>query len=110
MPEEMIEGGQNSRKTNSYGLTTLKAKDKLRQYDFVKLREKDIKVKIADIKKVEESINKMREAAGVRRLQKVEEVTDEKSMKYVDSECDLTPNSMLKECKFTWDIVQSKDQ
>jgi hypothetical protein len=31
-------------------------------------------------------------------------------MKYVDSECDLTPNSMLKECKFTWEIVQSKDQ
>jgi hypothetical protein len=68
MPEKMVEGGRDSRKANSYGLTTLRVKDKLRQYDFVKLREKDVKVKMADIKKLEETINKMREAAGGRRL------------------------------------------
>ena len=75
-PEKMIEGGQNSRKANSYGFMTLKIKDKLRKYDFVKLREKDVKVKMADIKKLEETINKMREAAGGRRLQQVEEVAE----------------------------------
>ena len=31
-------------------------------------------------------------------------------MKYLESQCDLTENSMLKDCKFTWEIVQSKDQ
>jgi hypothetical protein len=37
-------------------------KEKLRKYDFVKLKKKSIKVKGDDIKKVEESINKMRSA------------------------------------------------
>ena len=79
----------------------------MRSYDFTKLRKKEVKVKLADIKKVEASIEKMREAAaaGSRRLKKVDEVAEERSMKYVDSECDLTENSMLKDCKFTWDIV-----
>jgi hypothetical protein len=56
-------------------------------------------VKVADIEKVEASINKMRAAvAGTRRLQRVEEVAKERPMKYVESECDLTENSMLKDC------------
>jgi hypothetical protein len=31
-------------------------------------------------------------------------------MKYIESKCDLTENSLLKECDFTWDIVQSTNQ
>jgi hypothetical protein len=38
--------------------------------------------------------------------------TSEKSekMKYLDAECDLAEDSVLKDCQFDWDIVQSSDQ
>jgi hypothetical protein len=31
-------------------------------------------------------------------------------MKYVDSECDLSEDSLLKDCLFEWDIVQAANQ
>jgi hypothetical protein len=86
----------------------LKIKHKLRKYDFEKLREKSISVKTEEIEKLEESVNKMRAVKG-RRLDKVAEVKENKNVKFVESECDLSESSLLKGCEYTWDIVQSKD-
>jgi hypothetical protein len=90
-------------------------KFKLKKYDFVKLREKKIQVKKEDIKKLEESVNGLRANYNDRRmLQQVQadeiKAKEDLKMNYVESECDLSPESLLKECKFTWDMVQSKDQ
>jgi hypothetical protein len=51
----------------------------------------------------------MRSVKG-RRLQEAEKVYSDKYLNFVDTECDLSENSLLKECDFSWDIIQSKDQ
>jgi hypothetical protein len=96
-------------KTNSFGQLTLKVKQKLRKYDFEKLREKLIDVKVEHIKKVEDQINQLRGFEG-RRLQEVKAPKEDEKVKYLDAECDLAEDSVLKDCQFDWDIVQSPDQ
>jgi hypothetical protein len=65
-------------------------------------------VKDEDIKKVEESINEMRALEG-RRLQEVKKEGSDVYMNFVDSECDLSESSLLKDCDFSWDVIQSED-
>ena len=48
-------------------------------------------------------------AEGQRRLKGFGKADKFAKRKYVDSECDLAESSLLKDCKFTWDVVQSKD-
>jgi hypothetical protein len=50
----------------------------------------------------------MRSVKG-RRLQETKKVYRDKYMNFVDTECDLSENSLLKGCDFTWDIIQSTD-
>ena len=48
----------------------------------------------------------MRAVKG-RRLDKVAEVKENKNVKFVESECDLSESSLLKGCEYTWDIPQN---
>ena len=66
-PYQYIAGGDsNVHKANSYGQYTLKVKQKLKKYDFMKLKEKRINVTKEDIDRVEKQVNKMRVAEGRR--------------------------------------------
>jgi hypothetical protein len=80
----------------------------MRQYDFDKLKNKNIDVSREEIKKVEDEVFKLK-SAGQRRLAEVDTISESKQ-KFVDSECDLSPDSLLKNCEYSWDIVQSEDQ
>jgi hypothetical protein len=37
-------------------------------------------------------------------------LNDESYKKYLDSECDLSPDSLLTSCDFDWSVAQSEDK
>jgi len=73
--------------------------------DWGRLRDKLITVKKDDLLKQNKETLRLKG----RLLQAVEEPEEDVKRKFVDSECDLAAESLMKECLFTWEIVQSPD-
>ena len=100
----MIEKGV---KMNKEGAITITSKKKMRKVDFAKLKDKEINVKSEMIKKIEEKASKLR---ANRQLQAVEQkTTGDSKRKYADSECDLSPDSLMETCEYDWRMIQSED-
>lgn len=102
-PLEMIEKGV---KMNKEGAFVITSKKKMRKMDFNKLKDKQINVKSEMIRKIEEKTSKLR---ANRQLQGVVEMTEDSKRKYVDSECDLSPDSIMETCEYDWRMIQSED-
>jgi len=101
----MIKGDKASLKADPAGFISIKIKKKLRKTDFSKLRDKEVPVKREAVLKLEAKTNELRtNASNARNLQQVIESKEDLKMKYIDSECDLSADSLLKDCKYEWDL------
>ena len=64
-------------------------------------------VKPADLKNINQLMRKLK--SDGKKLETIK-LTDEYYKKYLDSECDLSSDSLLISCDFDWSVAQSEDK
>jgi len=99
-PIEMLKGSKKALKCDKNGIFNFEIKKKLRKMDFGKLKDKQITVTKEHLL----MLNKETQRLKGRLLQAVDEPKEDAKQKFMDSECDLSPESLMKECQFTYEI------